>query len=78
MQKIGRLFYGSSEMDDVFYAEFLINKIHDLDLKFNLPKLSRKGFDARYIEAVVSDTSNKNNPVKFSKSELILILEKSM
>ena len=73
---VGRLFHGSYDMDEVFYAEFLINKIHDLDLLFDLPKLSLRGFDIEHIDEVVSNTSNKNNPIQFSEEELKSILEK--
>ena len=73
---VGKLFHGSYDMDDVFYAEFLINKIHDLDMKFRLPILSDKGFNSREINKIISDTSNKNNPIQFSKEELKSILEK--
>jgi alcohol dehydrogenase class IV len=74
--RIGQLFYGSKDKDEVFYAELLINKIHDLSLKFNLPKLSQFGFDSKEIASVASQTSNKNNPVELSQSEKIEILER--
>jgi len=74
--KVGQLLYGSTEKDDIFYAEFVINKIHDLALKFDLPRLSEFGFDEILMDEIVSETSNKNNPVKLSQMELIEILEK--
>ena len=74
--RVGKLFFGSEEKDDVFYAEFLINKIHDLVLKFNLPKLRQYGFASDQIERIASETSNKYNPVKLSHLELMEVLEK--
>jgi alcohol dehydrogenase class IV len=72
----GQMFHASRDRDKMFYAEFIINKIHDLSLKFNLPKLSQSGFDSGEIAAIASQTSNKNNPVKHSTAELIEILER--
>jgi alcohol dehydrogenase class IV len=73
---VGKLFFGSTDRDEVFYAEFLINKIHDLALSFKLPKLSHYGFIRDEIELVASRTSNKYNPVKLSHKDLAEILEK--
>jgi len=73
---IGKLFFRSTDKDNVFYAEFLINKIHDLSLKFDLPKLSENGFKKDEIENIALITSNKNNPIKLSQAELTEILEK--
>jgi len=74
--RVGQMFYGSEDKDEVFYAELVINKIHDLSLKFNLPKLGQFGFNTDEIASIASKTSNKNNPVKLPEEELITILER--
>ena len=76
--RAGKLFFGSEDRDDVFYSEFLINKIHDLSLAFNLPKLNDHGFDPDCIEEIIAKTSNKYNPVQLLPEELNRILEKAV
>jgi alcohol dehydrogenase class IV len=76
--KVGKLFYGSSERDNVFYAEFLINKIHDLIEKFGLPGFSDYGFEEREISNIVQSTSCKNNPVQHDEKELAEMLLRRM
>jgi alcohol dehydrogenase class IV len=73
--QVGKIFYGSTDRDDMFYAEFLLNKIHDLSIKFSLPRLGEFGFEIDEIDNIVSQTSHKNNPAKLSKDELKKILE---
>ena len=75
---IGKIFHGSSDRDNMFYAEFLINKIYDLMLKFRLPKLREFGFEPDMIPPILSNTSNKNNPVKLMESDMREILEKTI
>lgn len=75
--RIGKIFHGSSDRDMMFYAEFLINKIYDLALKFRLPKLRTFGLKPDDMDVIVEITSNKNNPVKLSKEEMIEILIKT-
>jgi alcohol dehydrogenase class IV len=74
--RVGRIFFGSTDNDDVFYAEFLINKIHDMALEFKLPKLRNYGFDPELMDHIIAITSNKYNPVQLSQEELKEILEK--
>jgi alcohol dehydrogenase class IV len=74
--RVGQMFYGSQDKDEVFYAELVINKIHDLSVKFDLPKLGQFGFKSDEIDSIVSQTSNKNNPVKLSRDEMISILDR--
>lgn len=73
---IGKLFYGSIERDDIFYAESLINKIHDLSLTFQLPKLRQYGFEDDQIERIALETSSKFNPVRLTQIELIEALKR--
>jgi alcohol dehydrogenase len=68
--EVGKLFYGVNGRDDVFYAEFLINKIHDLIERFDLPKLGAYNFREREIEKIAELTSCKYNPVQHDTSEL--------
>jgi alcohol dehydrogenase class IV len=74
---VGKIFHGSCERDNMFYAEFLVNKIYDLTLKFRLPKLREFGFQPDMIAEVLKNTSNKNNPAKLSESEMKEILAKT-
>ncbi|MBR9999987.1 MAG: iron-containing alcohol dehydrogenase [Cyclobacteriaceae bacterium] len=72
----GRIFHETSNRDGIFYAEFIINKIHDLVEKFNLPRLSDFGFDRAEIENIARSTSCKYNPVNHDVSELAGMLER--
>lgn len=76
--RAGKLFFGSEDRDEVFYAEFLINKIHDLSLEFKIPGLGIYGFEKEEIPWIAENTSNKNNPVKLSPEELREILTKTI
>ena len=76
--RIGKVFHGSSDMDGMFYAEFLINKIYDLSLKFRLPKLRTFGLIPDDMDGIVDNTSNKNNPVKLLKEDMKEILIKTV
>jgi alcohol dehydrogenase class IV len=76
--KIGQIFHGSSDKDKMFYAEFLVNKIFDLTLKFKLPKLREFGLKSDMIPGILKNTSNKNNPEKLSKSDMKEILVKTI
>lgn len=74
--QVGKLFFGADDEDDIFYAEFLINKIHDMSLEFNFPKLRDHGFEPEEIKGIASMTSSKNNPVPLSAEEFVEVLEK--
>ena len=76
--RIGKIFHGSSDRDRMFYAEFLINKIYDLSLKFTLPKLRAFGLKSDDMDIIVEKTSNKNNPVKLLKEDMEEILIKTV
>ncbi len=76
--RIGKIFHGSSDRDRMFYAEFLINKIYDLSLKFRLPKLRAFGLKPDDMEGIVKITSNKNNPVKLLREDMMEILIKTV
>jgi alcohol dehydrogenase class IV len=75
---IGRIFHGSSDRDNMFYAEFLVNKIYDLSLKFELPKLREFGLKPDLIPGIIENTSNKNNPAKLSEADMKELLVKTM
>jgi alcohol dehydrogenase class IV len=68
--EVGKLFYGTHGRDEVFYAEFLINKIHDLIERFDLPKLGAYDFRESEIEKIARSTSCKYNPVRHDTGEL--------
>ncbi len=74
--RVGELFFGSGDKDNIYYAEFLINKIHDMSLEFKLPKLRDHGFELKEIRNIASATPVKNNPVSLSEEELTEVLEK--
>jgi len=72
----GRIFHGSSNRDEIYYAEFIINKIHDLTEKLALPGLGKFGFEKSEIRQIAASTSCKYNPVKHTKEELAAMLER--
>jgi alcohol dehydrogenase class IV len=74
----GRVFHGTSNMDDIFYSEFIINKIHDLTEKFSIPGLGTFGFKKDEIGRIVEATSCKYNPVKFGPGEMAGMLERRL
>jgi alcohol dehydrogenase class IV len=73
---VGRIFHNTSNKDDIFYAEFIINKIHDMTEKFSVPRLGKFGFKNSEINPVAQATSCKNNPVKHDTLELAGMLER--
>lgn len=76
--RVGEIFHGSTDRDKMFYAEFLINKIYDLTLKFEIPKLRNFGFNPDDMDGIADCTSNKNNPVKLMNEDLKEILIKTV
>jgi alcohol dehydrogenase class IV len=72
----GRIFHGSDHRDPVFYAEFIVNKIHDLIEKFDLPRLGKFGFDQNEIDRIAGLTSCKYNPIKHTQEELSGMLQR--
>ncbi len=74
----GRIFHGSSHKDEIYYAEFLINLIHEYTQEFGLPGLGEYGLKKEMIAEIARSTSTKNNPVKHGDEELAEMLEKRL
>ena len=72
----GMIFHGTTNRDPIFYAEFMINKIHDLTERFAIPGLGDYGFDKNEIDRIVQSTSCKYNPIKHAPEELAGMLER--
>lgn len=74
--EVGRIFHGTTHRDPIFYAEFIINKIHDLTEKFDIPGLGEFGLDINEIEEIAGTTSCKYNPIQHNEVELAAMLER--
>lgn len=73
--KITRLFIDEEQINKEKYIERFIEKLEEYTDLLKIPKLSKFGIDKSDIELIVNNTSNKNNPYKLSKGDMIKILE---
>ncbi|MCF8360087.1 MAG: iron-containing alcohol dehydrogenase [Prolixibacteraceae bacterium] len=75
---VGKIFIGQKRnKTDGYYARELINHLKEMTKILQIPKLTEYGIDPENYETITAKTSNKNNPVKLSKEELITILQRS-
>jgi alcohol dehydrogenase class IV len=72
---MGRIFSDWIARSNTYYAALLIDHLSEMTERLHIPKLSDYGVRAEDLEKIADHTSNKNNPVKFSKEDLIEILK---
>ncbi len=67
------------ENDDVSSGcEMLISWLYKLTTDLNIPKLGEYGIATQDLDAIVSVSSNKNNPYKLDKHELKEVIERCL
>ena len=71
---VGRLLTGNADLNEKNACSFLVDKIHQWTDILQIPKLGSYGMNHSDIELIIKKTSQKNNPVKLSNSELSNIL----
>jgi alcohol dehydrogenase class IV len=71
----GQILHNSNNRSNEFYLDFLVDELHRLTARFEIPKLSQYGFDDSEITIIAKKTSCKNNPVQQTVDELMEILE---
>ena len=76
--KVGKLFSRKAHKSEAYHIEFLLELIHRWTEKFKIPTLSKFGVDKSAFQNILSNTSNKNNPVDLNQDQLIEILEKRL
>lgn len=76
--KVARLFIKDKKEHDEYYLKAFPEFLIDLARKLKIPKLSGYGITSDHFPQIINKTGNKNNPVEFSKDELIQILEESI
>jgi alcohol dehydrogenase class IV len=76
--RIGRLFSADKCRSVDECCDFLIAKLQEWTDALHLPRLDKYGFDEQLIGKIAAETGNKNNPVKFTETEIIKILRERM
>jgi alcohol dehydrogenase class IV len=72
---VGRIFSDWIARSNTYYAALLIDHLSEMTERLHIPKLSEYGVRAEDLEKIADQTSNKNNPIKLSKEDLLEILK---
>ena len=70
----GRILSKETGRSEPYYGDFLIHTLCEWTEQLALPKLSDYGVKARDLETIVEQTSNRNNPIKLTREEILAIL----
>jgi alcohol dehydrogenase class IV len=71
---VGRILSTKKRGSDSYFASSLINSLFQMTEELSIPRLSEFGITKADLDILVKQTSNKNNPVKLTFSELKEIL----
>jgi alcohol dehydrogenase class IV len=71
---VGRILSTKKRGSDSYFAGSLINSLFQITEELSIPRLSEFGITKADLDILVKQTSNKNNPVKLTFSELKEIL----
>jgi len=74
MSRVGKIFSTETGKSEHYYANFLINTLEEWTEQLALPQLSDYGVQASDLETIVEQTSNRNNPIKLTREEILSIL----
>ncbi|MBG0858997.1 MAG: iron-containing alcohol dehydrogenase [Bacteroidales bacterium] len=72
---LGKLFLGTQGEPDDYYINGLIEYLHQLTEKLQLPRLKKYGLSEADAEMICMATENKNNPVRLSASQFAEIFK---
>ncbi len=74
MSRVGQILSTETGKSEHYYADFLIHTLEEWTEQLGIPKLSDYGVKARDLETIVEQTSNRNNPIKLTREEILAIL----
>jgi alcohol dehydrogenase class IV len=74
--RLGKLFIESEDKSDDFYIDGFISYLHELTEELGLPGLKQIGVNEKDMKYIVSETDNKNNPVKLNADDMEEILRR--
>jgi alcohol dehydrogenase class IV len=72
--RIGRILSTKTNGSDAWFAQSLIDLLIQMTGELGIPRLSEFGITSSDLDKIAEQTSNKNNPVKLSTSDLKEIL----
>jgi alcohol dehydrogenase class IV len=72
--KLGKYFAETGNMTEGEYAVLFIEILEKLVMELNLPRIGIYGLKEGQFEDIIAKTSQKNNPVRLNKDELLQIL----
>ena len=72
---VGHLLYPDADNDKA--TDKLLQYIHQLTEKFNIPKLSTYGVNSSHFNVIIKETGLKKHPVKLNEDALKIILRNS-
>lgn len=75
---VGRIFSKENDRSDRYYAGFLIDYLYEMTEKLSIPRLSKYKISNGDLPKIAERTSNKNNPVKLTREEMVDVLERRM
>lgn len=75
---IGRILSSKENGTDYYFAKSLIDSLFQMTEELGIPRLSEFGISVADLDELAEQTSNKNNPVKLSGSDLKAILHKRL
>jgi len=67
---VGKILWKGKDWSDEFFANSLIDSLFQMTEELGIPRLSEFGISESDLDKLAEQTSNKNNPVKLSNSEL--------
>jgi alcohol dehydrogenase class IV len=71
---VGRILSKKKNGTDAYFAKSLIDSLFQMTEELGIPRLSEYGISLSDLDKIAEQTSNKNNPVKLSTSDLKGIL----
>ncbi|MEM9275786.1 MAG: iron-containing alcohol dehydrogenase [Cyanobacteria bacterium P01_F01_bin.143] len=74
MSRVGQILSKETGKSENYYADFLIHTLFEWTEALAIPKLSDYGVQAKDLEIIVKQTSNRNNPIKLTREEIFSIL----
>ena len=72
--RLGRYFIENRNLTEGEFAIYFIELLEKLVIELNLPRIGNYGLEAEELLNITENTSQKNNPVKLNKDELLQIL----
>jgi alcohol dehydrogenase len=75
MAQVGQLFTKETGQSEAYYSDVLVNTIQAWIEDLAIPRLSQYGITSQDFERIIAQTSNRNNPLKLTAEEMLLILE---